>query len=92
LLGEGGPLGVAHDAAAGGIEAGEFASRDEGRFGSAGVASVGGHEIGEVEASGFDFDYDLVGAGVGVGDVLEFEDLGASEAGDDESAHGEIVV
>ena len=76
LFGEGGPLRVAHNAAAAGIMAGEFASGDEWRLGSAGVSSAGGEQVGEVEAAGFDFDHNLIGSGMRVRDILQFENSG----------------
>ena len=60
LFGEGCPLRVTHHSASGGtiagqFVAGEFASRGEGRLRSSGVSAMRGHQIGEVQASRFDF-------------------------------------
>src|SRR5580658_3268985 len=64
-LGEGGPLGVAHDAASGALaisierDAGKLAAGDERRRWGSWVSALRGHEIGEIQASGGDSDNGL---------------------------------
>ena len=93
FLGECGPLRIAHDAAsAGGVigyfDAGEFATGNQRRFGSIGVSSFRGHQIGEVQAACFHFHEHLFGRGMRVGDLLQFENVGTAETRDDQSFHG----
>lgn len=44
-------------------------------------------EIGTVEAAGFCFDEDFVAGGLGVGTVLELEDVGVARSGDNYCLH-----
>ena len=89
FFGEGGPLGVAHDAPTGGFfDAGKFAAGDQGRKRSAWVAAFGGHQVGEVHTASVYSDNRLSGLCDGVGSVLDFEAIETGEAGDDEGFHG----
>ncbi len=97
FFGEGGPLRVAHDAASAGVvtanfASGEFASGGERRLGSAGVSAARGEQIGKVQAARFDFHQKLLGRGMRVGDLLQFEDFGTAETSDDECFHAESLT
>ena len=84
FLGEGSPLGVAHDAASATFfDAGEFTTRDQrGRRGS-GITSAHGHEIGEVQASGGHSDRRLSRLQGGFRHVLNRECVRAVQSLDD---------
>ena len=91
-FGESGPLRIAHDAASGVVvrrfAACEFASGGERRLGSAGVSAAGGEQISEVQAARLHVHQNLLGRGMGVGDLLQFENLGTAKTSDDECLHG----
>src|ERR1017187_8127123 len=90
---EGGPLRVAHDAASARIfTTCKFAAGGERRLGSAGVPAARGEQIGKVQAARFHFHQKLLGRGMRVGNLLQFENLGPAETSDDECFHGESLT
>src|ERR1039458_6432983 len=88
LLGKGSPLRVSHHAAAAGIEAGKFSPRNQRRLGSARISAARGHQVGEVEASGFHLDQKLIGSGMRLGHCLHFADFRSPKTSDHESQIG----
>jgi hypothetical protein len=64
----------------------------ERRLGRAGVSATGSHQIGKVQPARFHFHQALLGRGMRVGNLLQFENLGTAETGDDECFHGESLA
>ena len=56
------------------------------------VSAVGRHQIGEIQATRFHFHQNLLGRGVGVGDLLHFENFRTAKASNDECLHGESLA
>src|SRR5208282_784649 len=92
FLGESGPLCVAHHTASAGVATGEFAAGSERWLGRACVSTARGEQIGKVQATGFHFHQHLLRRGMGIGDLLQFENLGTAETSDDECFHGESLT
>ena len=60
--------------------AGELQTRNVGRLRAAGIESAGHHGIGKVHPYGFHPYHHFSGLGLGIGNVLQFEDFGTAAA------------
>jgi len=86
-------LGVAHNAlAVTDAGAAEFASGNQRRFGGAGIAAAAGHGVGKIQACGLDADEFFSRAGNGLGNFMDFQNLGTSEAGYYDRLHRKSVA
>lgn len=69
-------------------DAGDLAARGEGRLGLKLILAGDDQRVGEVDPAGFDLDEHLLGAGLGLVDVLVGQDLGSTELLGDQCLHG----
>src|SRR5271169_2207528 len=88
-LGECSPLDVAHHpASAAFFDSGEFASGDQRRRRRPGIATLSGHDVGEIQASGADADQRLSRLQGRFSGVLQNEGAWTGQAGDHQGFHG----
>src|SRR5208337_5171470 len=73
------------------LNAGEFAAGRERRLGSAGVSAARGEQIGKVQAARLHLHQKLLRRGMRVGNLLQFENFGTAETGDDQRFHAAIL-